>query len=230
MPSTQPNTPDKFDDVVREYIDFINSQVGMYMDSLAGFAGHSSKVERQVHRANRPTAIRKSDSGEPVMVWASYEDPSKPDIVHNRIIRADEYLSINAPGGANEQQQARSILVFLFTFWELEIRPRLAMASGLDPNEIPSDIMGDLREVRHSILHAKGILSHDKHKKLKKLGSMLLSGKPMKISYDDMHNIFVLIKQDCARLMMEWLKVNDPSGIASSFKDIAIQRLEPPAL
>lgn len=34
--ATNSSIPEKFDDVIREYIDFVNSQVGMYMDALAG--------------------------------------------------------------------------------------------------------------------------------------------------------------------------------------------------
>ena len=88
---------EKFDDVMREYIDFVNEQVGAYMDALAGFAGHYTKVERQVHRISRPFGKRK-ENGETVIVYASYEDPSKPDIIHNRIVRADTYLEASFPG------------------------------------------------------------------------------------------------------------------------------------
>jgi len=35
-----------FDEVVREYIDFVNEQVGAYMSALAGFAGHHARVSR----------------------------------------------------------------------------------------------------------------------------------------------------------------------------------------
>ena len=49
--------------------------------------------------------------------------------------------------------------------------------------------------------------------------------QPMTIAYEDMHAIFVLVEQDCVRLMLEWLKVNDASKIASELKDVAIQRL-----
>ena len=41
---------ERYDDVIREYIDFVNEQVGTYMDALAGFAGHYARVQRQVHR------------------------------------------------------------------------------------------------------------------------------------------------------------------------------------
>ena len=114
-----------FDDVIREYVDFVNQQVGAYMDALAGFAGHYARVERQLHRVNRPVRSQIDSAGQQVVVWASYEDPTKPDIIHNRIIRAQDYLAVNAKGGSNEQQHAKAIVVFLFTYWEDEIRPRL---------------------------------------------------------------------------------------------------------
>ena len=151
---------ERYDDVVREYIDFVNEQVGTYMDALAGFAGHYTRVQRQVHRISRPVGKRQ-EKGETVVVYASYEDPSKPDIIHNRIVRADTYLEANSPGGSNEQRHARAIVIFLFTYWEDEIRPRLAAAKSVPVNEIKSDIMGDLRILRHAILHAKSSIRHD---------------------------------------------------------------------
>src|SRR4030042_3445577 len=162
-----------FDEVVREYIDFVKEQVGAYMSALAGFAGHHARVSRQVHRVNRPVAMKPADrEGMPSVVWASYEDPTKPDIIHNQIIRSDEYLEANRPGGRNEQQHSRAILIFLFTYWEAEIRPRLARAKGVAPHDIRSDIMGDLRILRNVILHAKGVLQPDKHPSLRLLGDM----------------------------------------------------------
>ena len=160
-----------YDDVVREYIDFVNKQVGTYMDALAGFAGHYTRVQRQVHRISRPVGKRQQN-GETIIVHASYEDPSKPDIIHNRIVRADTYIEANSPCGSNEQRHARAIVVFLFTYWEDEIRPRLATAKGVSVNDIESDIMGDLRILRHAILHAKSSIRPDEHRRLKVVGSM----------------------------------------------------------
>ena len=214
---------ERFEDVIREYIDFVNEQVGTYMDALAGFAGHYSNVQRQVHRISRPIG-RLKENGEPVMVCTSYEDPAKPDIILNRIIRADTYLEANSPGGSNEQRHARAIVVFLFTFWEDEIRPRLAKAKGTPVNEIRSDIMGDVRILRHAILHAKGVVHAEEHRRLKVLNSMFLSDTPIRISYEDMHQLFVLIKQDCGRLMFEWLGVEDAPVSPDQIVDVAIQR------
>jgi hypothetical protein len=215
---------EQFDEVVREYIDFVNEQVGAYMSALAGFAGHHARVSRQIHRANRPVLTRPPDeTGMPTVVWASYEDPSKPDIIHNQIIRCDEYLEANRPGGKNEQQHSRSILIFLFTYWEDEIRPRLAQANGVDPNEIQSDIMGDLRVLRNVILHAKSVIRPEKYASLRLLGDMFEVDKAVVFSYEGMHKIFVLIKQDCARLLFEWLGAEDGPVKPEQLKDVAIQ-------
>ncbi len=216
-----------FDDVIREYISFVNQQVGVYMDALAGFAGHYARVERQVHRGNRPVSVGIDSTGQGVVVWASYEDATKPDIIHNRIIRAADYLAANATGGSNEQQHAKAILLFLFTYWEDEIRPRLATAKGVSVQEIRSDVMGDLRIVRNVILHAKSVMRSGRHSDLKRLGELFAVDQPLRLSYESMHKIFVLVKQECGRLLLEWLGVKDAPIQPEEIVDIAVQKACP---
>ncbi len=210
------------DNIIREYIDFVNQQVGVYMDAIAGFAGHYARVESQVCRVMRKDRSKKND--EQPVVWASYEDPSKPDIIHNRIIRSSDYLSSNSVDGSNARQHSQAVLVFLFTYWEDEIRPRLAKSMSIAANEIKSDIMGDLRIIRNVILHSKGIIRSDKYKSLKLLGDMFSVDQPIHVSYENMHKIFVLIKQDCARLLLKWLGMeNSPNHKPEDRRDVALQ-------
>lgn len=213
-----------FDDVIREYIDIVNQQVGVYMDALAGFAGHHTRVERQVHRVNRAMNSRIDNTGQHIVVWASYEDSMQPDVIHNRIIRASDYIAANSKGGSNAQQHSQAVLVFLFTYWEDEIRPRLANSKDVALQKIRSDIMGDLRILRNVILHTKGIIRSDKHKGLKILGNMFVIDQSVYISYENMHQIFVLIKQDCARMLFEWLNLKDTSIRPEDIVDVAIQK------
>ncbi len=213
-----------FDDIIREYIDFVNRQVGVYMDALAGFEGHRTRVERQVHRISRAIKSSIDNTGQRVVVRASYEDPTQPDVIHNRIIRASDYIAANSEGGSNAQQHSQAVLVFLYAYWDEEIRPRLATSKSLDLQEIKSDIMGDLRLLRHNILHNKGILGPRDHKRLKKLGDIFVADKPVHISYKNMQRIFVLIKQDCARMLLEWLDVKNAPIRSDDIVDIAIQK------
>ncbi len=214
--------PEAFDDVIREYIDFVNRQVGVYMDALAGFAGHHSRVERQVHRISRPVGSHIDNTGQHIVGWAGYEDPTKPDIIHNRIIRAIDYIAANSEAGSNAQQHSQAVLVFIYTYWEEEIRPHLAISKNVELREIRSDIIGDLRILRNVILHAKGIISPDKHKNLKKLHDMFVVDQAVHISYESMHQIFILIKQDCTRMLFEWLSVKDAPTRPEDIVDLAI--------
>jgi hypothetical protein len=211
------------ENVIREYIDFVNRQVGVYMDALAGFAGHCTRVERQVHRVNRPVSSHIDNTGQRVVVCTSYEDPSQPDVILNRIIRAKDYIAANSAGGSNEQQHSQAVLVFLFTYWEDEIRPRLAALRKIKPEEICSDIMGDLRVLRNVILHAKGVMRSEAYKKLKKLPDMFTIDQSVYISYKNMQQIFIFIKQDCARILFELWGIKNGPIQAGGIKDIAIQ-------
>ena len=216
----------RFDDVIHEFIDTVNAQVGVYMDALAGFAGHTIRVERQVSRVMKQAKKRDPGTGETTVVCVSYEDPSTPDVVLNRIVRSDDYLSMNARGGSNERQLAQSIIVFLYTTWELEIRPRLAAAMNVPLESIKSNVMGDLRHVRHAILHTKGILRADAHSKLGPLGSIFQRDSLVQPSYEEMHQLFIAVKQGCAGILLE--RIGMPPGEkldVSSLRDIAIQRL-----
>lgn len=215
---------EKFDDVVREYIDFVNKQVGVYMDAMAGFEGIKVKIERQVSRVNRPTGVKIDENGNKVVVWSSYEDPSQPDIIHNRIMRANDYIAANSRGGSNEQQHAQAVLVFLVSYWEHSTRPRLALAKGVEKNDITSNVMGDLTIVRNAILHSKAIISPKECGRMRSLTEIFKGGTPIFVSYDDMHRIFYKIKQDLARLLFDWLGVKDPLINPDQLRDIAIQK------
>jgi hypothetical protein len=106
-------------DVLREFIDFVNRQVGVYCDCLSGFQGNKVRVERQMPRLQRPTS-RKIEDGQPVITYVSVEDPGRPDVLHHRIIRADEFINVNAEAGYNEQQICWAIVVFIFAMWDEE--------------------------------------------------------------------------------------------------------------
>ena len=220
---TNSNMGETPESIIREYIDFINRQVGVYMDALAGFEGHHTRVERQVHRVNKPVGSHIDNTGQRVVVWASYEDPTQPDIIHNRIIRATDYITANSKGGSNEQQHSQAVLVFLFTYWEEEIRPRLAVLKKVKLEEIRSDIMGDMRILRNLILHAKGMMRSEEYKKLKKLTDMFSIGQPVHISYENMHKIFVFIKQDCVKMLYDLWGIKNAPVQPDEMKDVAIQ-------
>jgi len=216
---------EKVDEVIRDFIDFVNGQEGMYIDALAGFKGHHTETERQIHRERTQIAVRAGPGVKPTVVWVSYEDPSKPDIIHHRIIRTTDYLTANAPDGSNQQQHAQSILVFIYTFWELETRLRLAAAHGCHAEDITADIMGDLRLLRNAILHAKGIIRADTLRGMKKLTPWLALDQPFHINSERMKQIFIWLHQACALIMFKWLKLPDAEAQAAGIVKLALQNV-----
>jgi hypothetical protein len=216
---------DTYEEIIQQFIDFINKQCGVYMDSMAGFSGHNIKVKRQVARAMRPVKKEIGADGIPVIVHTSYEVQGEPDVVMHRTVRATDFLEANASNGDNEKQQARSILVFIYTFWEKEYRPRLAACKNIEVNEIRSDILGDIRILRNSILHEKGVVKKDKHKGLKKLSSLISENEELHLPYESMHKIFVLIKQDLARMLLGHLGADDGTVNPEKIVSVAIQKV-----
>jgi len=215
---------DDYLETLREFIDFVNHQVGVYMDALAGFAGNKTRIELQVARVLRRTQRRKDPDGVNVMVWSSFEDPSSPDVIHNRITRAVDYIAFNSLHGFNEQQHARAIVVMIFSFWNEEIRPRLARCKNLETNEIKVDALGDLRLLRHAIIHNKGVLSGAGHAKLKVTQGLFAPETEIVVSHDQMHKLFIALKQGVAALILEHTGQGVGAPNASEIVDLAIQR------
>jgi len=189
-------------DVLREFIDFVNRQVGVYCDCLSGFQGNKVRIERQMPRVQRPTSRRIVD-GQPVITWASVEDPARPDVLHHRIIRADEFINVNSEAGFNEQQVCWAIVVFIFATWDEETRPRIARIRGVESNTIKIDEMGDLRTLRKAIIHNGGVVTASEHGKLKVMTDLSQPGKPLTFNHDQMHTLFVHVKRAIGRLILE---------------------------
>jgi hypothetical protein len=220
-----PLSADDYLEALRELIDFLNQQAGAYLDALAGFTGNKARVELQVARIRRRHSLQKDADGANTVVSSSYEDPSKPEFIISRITRSSDYLAANSQGGFNEQQTARAAIVFIFAYWDEEIRPRLARAKKVSsPNEIQVDEFGDLRLLRRSIIHNRGKLSKALHQKLKVMGDAFAPDAEIHITPDVMHQIFVRLKQGIGRLMLDHVGPRPGAPNPADLKDIAIAR------
>lgn len=195
------------------------------MNSIAGFSGAKIQMERQVARVLRAQSRKKDARGDQVITHQSFEDPRSPDVIHSRIVTAENYIQENSQGGINQRQLSYSVIVFIFTYWEDEIRPRLAEAAGVETKDVKSEIMGDLRCIRNSILHTKGVFTPEWHGKLVVLKDCFTVGQQVDISYELMHQIFVKIKQGCAKLIFGWLGVDPGDRFdIDQLKGFAIQK------
>ena len=208
--------------VARAFIDFVNVQVGVYMDACSGFAKNKSVVERQVHRDVRPDGTKRGKKDAPRVMMTAVEDATQPDVLMHRIVLVSEYIAANAVGGSNEQHHARAAITLMHAYWDEQVRPELGRALGVPTNEIVSDIFGDLRLIRHAVLHNKGILTDSAYQRLKLVREHFTPNSAVSLPNTTMHRIFYLIKQDMAQRV-----IND-SGLQGEGTDdiveVAIQR------
>jgi hypothetical protein len=211
-------------EVLRRLIDFVNRQVGVYCDCLSGFDGNKVRIERQAARVTRPVS-RRIENGQPVIVWASLDDPTRPDVIHHRIIRADEFITANSEAGFNEQQVCWSIIVFIYTYWEDEIRPKIAKIRGVEKDEVWIDAFGDLRRLRQSIVHHGGVLEATEYARLKVLSEMCKAGTPISPTHDQMHKIFVVLKNAIGALILEYTAHLPGAPKPEEIVDIAVQNV-----
>ena len=208
--------------ILRGFIDFVNKQSSVYMDCLNGFHGNTVRIERQVARITFPVN-RKIENGQEVVVWDSMEDPTQPDVIHSSIRKSTVYLADNAEAGFNEQQICWSIIVFMFAYWDEEVRPAIAKVRGVSVDDIKVDALGDLRLIRNSIIHNKGVVSSPDHNRLKLMRHLVQPEQRVVLGHDQMHAIFVFIKQAIGEIVLHYTGGLTGAPKAADIAGIAIQ-------
>jgi hypothetical protein len=100
----------------------------------------------------------------------------------------------------------------------------LARCKNIDTNDIKVDAFGDLRIVRHAIIHNKSVLSAGAHEKLKAMKDIFAPAAEITVTHDQMHRLFVLMKQGLAALILEHTGQRPGAPNATEIVDLAIQR------
>lgn len=94
--------------------------------------------------------------------------------------------------GPISQVVAHGMLSWVYFAWERRFRPLIAKELGVHNDEVMSDIMGDIRILRHKIAHNLGFLDED-IKKLKILNWLKQGHIILKTS--DMNKIQLIINE-----------------------------------
>ncbi len=90
-------------------------------------------------------------------------------------------------GGFDQFQAACHVIVFVFHLWDEKYRAELAAELGKPINEVKIDILGDLRLLRNSIIHNKGVASADIARC--KIITRFKPGDKLSIGKEDIHLI-----------------------------------------
>lgn len=84
-------------------------------------------------------------------------DPNLPESRTYASWRTSTALQQIVHDGPVDMRLGRQWLVALYAAWEHEYRPRLATAHGVNLDSVVVPMFGDLRLLRHDILHCRGM-------------------------------------------------------------------------
>lgn len=175
-----------------EYIETVEKIIGTFHDAINGFRltlqqvinaqSHlmasndveSTNVNSIADLDDRPFTYRTGERGTP------------GNLVLHRTTQAN-IKQRNFKDGSNSVFMGQVCLIAIFQYWEDYYRGEIAKAIGIEKNDLKSDIFGDLRLIRNSIVHHRGIAK--KETEGCKILNKFNKGESIIITDSDMHLI-----------------------------------------
>jgi hypothetical protein len=84
-------------------------------------------------------------------------DPGDPTSVAMHSVSQGDLKRRNQEGGRNHEIIDYAVISLLYSIWSDKYRPQIASTLGVQIRDISSDIFGDIRHIRNSIIHHDGI-------------------------------------------------------------------------
>jgi len=160
------------ENIIREYIRIVDSIYGVFLDGCQGFSSAKSLFEqsqllnlernRKLLAENQPTSTVHynstiNDFDDSCIIYSKgKKGESDYRILHYCPTQA-EYKRRNSTGGENYRFIGNIALITIYEYWENSCRNKLASYHGVKQKHIRSQIFGDLRILRNSIIHHRGI-------------------------------------------------------------------------
>ncbi len=147
---------------VKELRDLLKQFLGVLLDARHGFDSVLEKLQEkqkvdllEILPGTTPESMDEREcfySNEPTKHGS--DDPSETWLF---ITTQGELKRKNSPGGSNDIFIANMCLVAVYSFWEDWYRGEIERALHLQKNGIKAPIFGDVRWIRHSIVHHRGV-------------------------------------------------------------------------
>lgn len=126
---------------------------------------------------------RVPENPDPTLYFGS-GDPNLPDTQMYARWKLSELPAKLAAGGPIRTQLGHQWAVFVYATWEHDFRPRLAASLGCETDQLKVPLIGDLRRIRHDILHCRGVASAENVGKCEVVKHWFAIGEPILISGD----------------------------------------------
>ncbi len=149
-------------DILSDFEYVVTSILGVYLNTIGGF--HLCLKEVTAYQENQLEQLRKT---RPECASIEFLDSTpgqycegNPNISGAKVLfecTLGEYKKRNSPRGLNHRVIGNMCIIVIYQYWEDYFRPEVARNLGKEKDDISSDIMGDLRYLRHSIIHHESI-------------------------------------------------------------------------
>lgn len=163
---------DNFKNSVSEFIDTIDLQFGIYLDACSGFQQiREITIKHQLEfidmlKVDDPDKAN-MDYLDSVGVFYGEGDPNDPKNVMWHKTTQKQFKERTVKDGLNDKTVCRNCIVLMYEFWETEYRNRVCEALEIKRETLLIPIIGDLRLIRHAILHNKSRVTKDVQDKTK---------------------------------------------------------------
>lgn len=196
---------DKLTPELMDFIQIIDDIYGLYLDATAAFVEWRKLIVNAQHKLSRKKKISERDlDNEPFGYGEGDADPSQFNIKHIRT--QSEIKERLKKGGVNFQTMANLCIVLINEYWN-STRTLMEKKHNLPHDSIKSDLMGDIRYFRNSILKNRSI-GNKKMNKCRVL-KWFKEGDPIAVSEMQFEEIITKIKQDVTQIDISTLKLID---------------------
>jgi hypothetical protein len=147
-------TPPEVLSVLQDLHDLVNDSIATVTWARIGFG-------KVVGEMRDLTGVPENPENPDPMVYIGVGDPNLLDARALARWRRSEMLKQLSPTGDAHARLGRQWLVSLYQEWEDDIRPRLGKAFHVSKERVIAPVFGDLRLMRHDIIHKRGVASSE---------------------------------------------------------------------
>ena len=125
---------------------------------------YSSVIEDAIHNNLNPL----------VFIGSNFpNNPQSPGRSAIANLRLADLISMMEPDREFEDLQAKMFITFIYNLWDDHFRVQIAESLSMtDKDCIQSDLMGDIRHIRHAIVHQNSVVEQDIVDQLKMLSQI----------------------------------------------------------
>ncbi|MFT3980301.1 MAG: hypothetical protein QM687_07525 [Ferruginibacter sp.] len=143
-------------DLLFDFMEKIDEIYGVYLDAEAGFIQNNNLLEKAQRLSNERSALSVSYLDTLPYLY-SKGTPTNPNTIVLHEVTQGRFKERNKEGGANHVIIAHLCLTQIYQYWEDHYKSLIANAIGISKEDLKSDIFGDIRIYRNSIIHYRGV-------------------------------------------------------------------------